>query len=264
MNANSLKTKLILFALLSSLLWACQTASDQALLPEEEAGTAAPENLPAPDPDNGGLQLPEGFAALVVADNLGVARHLAVRDNGDVYVALRRLQDGHGIVALRDTNGDGRADVIERFGEFPGTGIGIRDGYLYFASDTAVMRYRLREGELLPEQQPEMIVEGFLEQSPHAVKPFAFDDAGHIYVDVGAPSNACQEQMRTPGSPGMDPCPHLERQVGVWRFDADRPGQDQVEDGYRYATGIRHSVAIEWNSDVGEHPHPSPPGDFWS
>ena len=32
------------------------------------------------DPDNGGLKLPQGFCALVVADNLGAARHLVEFD----------------------------------------------------------------------------------------------------------------------------------------------------------------------------------------
>jgi len=45
--------------------------------------------LPPGDPDNGGLFLPEGFEAVVVADSLGSARHLAVNHNGDVYVKLR-------------------------------------------------------------------------------------------------------------------------------------------------------------------------------
>jgi hypothetical protein len=44
---------------------------------------------PMCDPDNGGLKLPAGFCALVVADNLGVARHMAVAPNGDLYVALQ-------------------------------------------------------------------------------------------------------------------------------------------------------------------------------
>ena len=51
------------------------------------------------DADNGGIQLPEGFCAIVVADSLGRARHLTVRDNGDVYVALRRPADEGSIVA---------------------------------------------------------------------------------------------------------------------------------------------------------------------
>ena len=43
---------------------------------------------PMCDPDNGGITLPMGFCALVVADNLGAARHMAVAPNGDLYVAL--------------------------------------------------------------------------------------------------------------------------------------------------------------------------------
>lgn len=45
---------------------------------------------PVCDPGTGGLTLPQGFCALVVADGLGAARHIAVASNGDVYVALRR------------------------------------------------------------------------------------------------------------------------------------------------------------------------------
>ena len=44
---------------------------------------------PACDPDNGGITLPAGFCALVAADGLGPARHIAVAPNGDVYVALQ-------------------------------------------------------------------------------------------------------------------------------------------------------------------------------
>ena len=43
-------------------------------------------DLPAGDRDNGGLFLPDGFEALVVADSIGNARHLAVNENGDIYV----------------------------------------------------------------------------------------------------------------------------------------------------------------------------------
>ena len=200
------------------------------------------------DPDNGGIQLADGFSAFVVVDSLGRARHMAVNTNGDIYVALRSTRNEQGgIVALRDTTGDGRADIIERFGEYGGTGIGIHNGYLYFAPDTAVYRYRLTEGELVPENPPETVVSGFLRQRQHAVKPFAFDGEGNMYVNVGAPSNACQEKMRSPGSPGLDPCPHLGRHAGIWRFSDDKLNQTQVDDGYRYASGIRNSVAIDWN-----------------
>lgn len=197
------------------------------------------------------LVLPDGFTAYVVAENLGRGRHIAVNDNGDIYVSLRRLNEGGGIAALRDTNNDMRADIIEYFGEYPGTGIGIHKGYLYFGSDEEVMRYKLKPGELVPDLNAEVIATGFPDQNQHEVKPFTFDNEGNIYVNVGGPSNACMEQMRTKGSPGLDPCPQLERQAGIWRFKDDLAGQDQVKDGYRYATGLRNSVALDWNENAG-------------
>src|SRR5690349_14239610 len=73
-----------------------------------------PVKLPSGDPDKGGLFLPAGFEAVVVADSVGSARHLAVNDNGDIYVKLRFIKDDKGgNVALRDTNQDGKADIIQ-------------------------------------------------------------------------------------------------------------------------------------------------------
>jgi hypothetical protein len=69
-------------------------------------GRAAP---PACDADNGGLKLPTGFCAAVVAENVARARHLIVEPNGDVFVSTSNGRGGRGgVVALRDTNGDGK------------------------------------------------------------------------------------------------------------------------------------------------------------
>ena len=199
------------------------------------------------DEDDGGLELPDGFCAVVVADDLGRLRHVAVRENGDVYVIHSGLTEEGGITALRDTTGDGKADIIQTFGEVAGTGIGIHNGYLYASTNTSVWRYPLGNGELVPTESGEQIIGGFPDQGSHEAKSFAFDDSGNIYVNVGGPSNACQENPRSPGSPGLDPCPQLERHGGVWRFDASTAGQSQAEDGTRFSTGIRNSVAIGWN-----------------
>lgn len=200
-----------------------------------------------PDPDNAGLTLPEGFGATVVADTLGRARHIVARDNGDLYINLRSLKNEKGLVALRDNNDDGHADEIEYFTDQAGTGIDIYNNYLYYSNDSTIFRVPLEENTLVPTGTPEEMISGLLEKRQHAVKTFTFDEQGYIYVNVGAPANACQEQMRTPGSPGMDPCPILERSGGVWRFEAGTTGQTQEDDGYRYSTGIRNSVAIDYN-----------------
>ena len=200
---------------------------------------------------NGGINLQDGFSALVVADSLGYGRHIVVRENGDIYMALRRLKDGKGVVCLRDENKDGKADLVGYFNDYAGTGIDIHNGYLYFASDREVMRYKLGEG-LLPGEEREVIAAGFPEQNQHSSKIIAFDGSGHMYVNIGAPSNACMEKMRTPRSAGLDPCPQLERQAGIWRFSDNQQDQDQVKDGMRYATGIRNAVALDWNNAVNE------------
>jgi glucose/arabinose dehydrogenase len=145
--------------------------------------------LPEPDPDDGGLKLPEGFRAVTVADNLGRIRFISVATNGDIYVKSQR----RGLIALRDTTGDGRADLTETFGtDFgSGTGVCVRDEWLYFSTDDAVYRYKLTPGELVPKGPAETIVAGLPPgQRQHESKAFAFDGEGRLYVEVGCPSNA--------------------------------------------------------------------------
>lgn len=241
--------------LLVALSFACSPA-DNASSPSSDAPWA---EFPC-DPDNGGIDLPEGFCGTVFADELGVARHLAVKANGDVYVARapirRRGEDGDivvdspgGVVALRDTDGDGKADLVEELDPIAGTGLAIHDGHLYYSTATEIYRVELSD-DLLPAAAPELLVSGFPSQSQHASKPMTFDGAGNMYVTVGGPSNACQQDMRTPGSPGRDPCPQLQWHGGIWRFDASRPGQTHQGDGHRYATGIRNGLALDWNPQV--------------
>lgn len=205
------------------------------------------------DEDKGGLNLGPGLQAYVVAEDLGRGRHLAVNENGDIYMNLREATDDGGIVALRDTDGDGRADDIQYFGDFGGTGMAFYNGHLYASNDSTVFRFSFSGDNLLPDNasSPDTIVSGLPVQTSHAAKSFTFDDQGYLYVNVGAPSNACQEQDRTQGSPAMDPCPLLERHGGVWRFDAEKTGQTQLADGYRFSTGIRNAVALEYNSVDG-------------
>ncbi|WP_196887945.1 PQQ-dependent sugar dehydrogenase [Aureivirga sp. CE67] len=240
-----MRLKIVLITVLSAgLFFSCKNKKKE-VVDIIELEEATPVN-------NTNLEIPEGFAATVFADDIGKGRHIVVNDNGDVYMSLRQLHEGKGIVALRDSTGDGKADMIEYFGDSPGTGLGIHHGYLYFSNDTNVFRYKFKEGELLPELNPELVISGFPEQDQHQSKPLSFDDKGHIFVDVGAPSNACMEQTRTPGSPGQDPCPELKWHGGVWRFDANKLGQTQQKDGVLYATGIRNAMAMDWNHDVNE------------
>jgi glucose/arabinose dehydrogenase len=204
--------------------------------------TTAHAGLPAPDPDNGGLVLPPGFRALVVADNLKPLRQLAVAPNGDLYIKTRQA----GIYALRDADGDGRAEIIREFGDGGGTGIALRGEWLYHSTDDHVFRYRLAPGELVPSGEPERIVRDLLNQRQHAAKAFAFGPDGRLYVEIGAPNNALGEPDRARGAVGQDPTGPLKTYGGFWRFDPDKRDQTQ-SDGFHFSTGHRHVLSIALN-----------------
>jgi glucose/arabinose dehydrogenase len=220
-------------ALVAAFVWAAATSFRAAA------------DLPAPDPDDAGLILPPGFHALVVADNLGKIRFLAVATNGDIYIK----KDGNGLLALRDSTGSGRADIIKSFGDdVPrGSGVAIHGKWLYYSSDNEVYRRELTPGELLPTGPQEIIVTNLAPgRNEHAAKAFAFDDQGNLFVEVGSPSNANGKPDRALNAVGQDTEKVFERHSGFWRFKADATNQDQVRDGYRYSTGMRHSVAVAW------------------
>jgi glucose/arabinose dehydrogenase/mono/diheme cytochrome c family protein len=212
--------------------------------------------LPVADPDDGGITLPEGFRALVFADDLAVdkrvgrsrenLRGLAVSPDGDVY--------GKGmfgnIWAMRDTNSDGRADLIREFGAGDGgTHIQFHNGYLYHSSRTTVYRHKHLPGELVPSGPAEVVVRDLPAQRDHNSKAFAFDESGHLLVEVGSPFNAYSKGDRQRGASAFtreEVEQHQQAHGGFWRFDAAKLNQTQA-DGTRFSTGHRHSLALAWH-----------------
>ncbi|MDQ2773260.1 MAG: PQQ-dependent sugar dehydrogenase [Bacteroidota bacterium] len=200
----------------------------------------------APDPNNAGLTLPAGFGALVVAETGGHARHLAVTPQGTVYVKLNSLKDGKGILELHP-GPNGKAPAPTGFGNYGGTGMYAKDGYLYASSDEEVFRYKLgAKGEVTNPAQPEKIVTGLLNRGEHESKSVVLDNAGNLYVNIGAYSNSCQGKDRQKGSMGIQGCPLLDSAGGIWQFRADKAGQTYGS-GTRFATGLRNVVGLDWN-----------------
>jgi glucose/arabinose dehydrogenase/mono/diheme cytochrome c family protein len=211
--------------------------------------------------DSGGIALPRGFCATVFADNIGHARHLVVAPNGTVYVNTwsgpyykdSPLASAGFLVALQDKNDDGRADVTLRFGEtlstggHGGTGIGLYRGALYAEIDDRIVRYTLRDGEVAPMGQPEVIVSGLPVTGDHPMHPFAISGDGHLFVDLGSATNTCEVQNRMPRSPGHSPCTELETRGGIWRYDATKTGQ-RFSPAERFATGLRNAEGIAFDA----------------
>jgi glucose/arabinose dehydrogenase len=206
--------------------------------------------MPACAPDNGGLTLPKGFCAVLVAEGLTAPRHLAVAPNGDVFAA-RRGRTG-GVIILRDTTGDGKADVIATFYEGPGgSGLALAPNAVYFAPSDRVLRFPWKPGELLPSGPPDTIAKG-LPTGGHGEKGIALGPSGALFVSFGSATNSCQppEGDRKGPTPGINPCVELEQRAGIWRFDASQPNQTPA-DGKRWATGLRNPMAVSIQPGAG-------------
>lgn len=193
---------------------------------------------------NGGLTLPVGFTATVVSNTLPAVRHMAVTKSGGLYVKLAKLKNGKGIYFLQDGDGDGKYEMETGFGNFTGTGMYIKNGYLYASSDEEVFRYKLDEQQhVLQPDQPQRIVTGLVNRRRDASKTIVLDEQSNLYVTVGSYINACE----VPGTTkGMKPCPLLDSVAGIWQFKSDRSDQ-QYSDGDRFATGLKNVVAATWN-----------------
>jgi glucose/arabinose dehydrogenase len=240
---------------------ACAKTDGTKTADSSAASSAQASNTTVCASDNGGLTLPDGFCATVFADTIGHARHIAVGSNGDVYVNTwsgkyytgRTRTDGF-IVALRDTNSDGKADIVKRFGPDKtrknegGTGIGLYKGSLYVEEgDTIakrIVRYPISTDSMTPTSaDAEVIVGALPANGGHPTHPFVIDGSGNIFMDVGSSTNSCQVKERTLESPGHKPCTELQTRAGIWKYDANRMNQRFSPAG-RYATGIRNAIGI--------------------
>jgi glucose/arabinose dehydrogenase len=205
----------------------------------------------APEPANAGLKLPAGFSAEVTVETGGSARHIVVTPNGLIYIKLAKPVNGKGILVYQK-GADGKATLKSSFGNYGGTGIYLKNGYLYASSNQEVFRYKLNaNNEVIDPNAPEKIITGLKMGREHETKSIVLDNDGNIYVNIGAYSNSCQEKDRQLHSMGIKGCPILDSAGGIWQFKADKPNQT-YKDGVRYTTGLRNVVGLDWNTQLNQ------------
>ena len=209
-----------------------------------------------------GITLPPGFCATVFADNVGNVRHIAVAADGTVYGNLwngssyfrgtTKPADGF-LVALQDTNHDGKADGITHFGVTPadgsngGTGIGLYKGFVYAEMNDEIVRYPLVAGSDVPAGKPQVVLSGMPLGGDHPMHPFVINAKGQMFVDMGTATNSCQPKNRQPGVPGAEPCTELETRGGTWLYSADKLDQ-KFSPAERYATGLRNGMGLSFDA----------------
>jgi len=177
----------------------------------------------------GELQVPPGFVITTYAEVPG-ARSLTLGEEGTVFVGTR---GGGRVYAVRDEDGDGtgeRVVVIAEGLESP-NGVAMRDGDLYVAEISRIMRYDAIESRLDDPPAPVVIRDDFPTDRAHGWKFIAFGPDGKLYVPVGAPCNICLSD---------DPI-----YASITRMDPD--GTDREI----FAHGIRNTVGFDWNPETG-------------
>jgi glucose/arabinose dehydrogenase len=233
------------------------SSGDKAAAGAADSATIAAATANACTGDNAGLTLPAGFCATVFADSVTHGRHVVVASNGDVYITLEGTtpsdekeisgvasqEQKAAVVALRDTNRDGRADIVARLAGTGNTGVGLANGYLYVDEGTRIVRFARPDSQLLPTAKAEVVVQGIPLDPGHRARNFAIGTDGALYMNVGSATNSCQRKDRANESPGIDPCTELQTRAGIWKFDANKTNQ-RFSPAARYAAGIRNGMGI--------------------
>lgn len=172
------------------------------------------------------VRLPQGFSISLYSGNVPGARSLALGKNGTVFVGTR----GEGkVYALVDNNRDGRADRVFTIvsGLNEPNGVAFRDGSLYVAEISRVIRFDGIEQRLANPPKPVVVNDSFPTKSLHGWKFIRFGPDGKLYVPVGAPCNICDKWDR--------------RFASIMRMEPDGRNLEI------FARGVRNTVGFDWN-----------------
>lgn len=176
------------------------------------------------------IKLPAGFKIDVFAE-VDNARSLAISPSGTIFVGNR---DKDKVYAVKDTDGDFKADkkwIIADSLNMP-NGVAFKDGALYIAETTRIIKFDDIESKLDNPGKYTVINDSYPEQDGHQWKYIAFGPDGKLYVPVGAPCNICE--------------PKEDIYASITSINADGSGREI------YAKGVRNTVGFTWHPETKE------------
>ena len=222
MNARFFPCAVLCAGLVTVLSLSCSPAPAAPVEPGQPGQTRLPV---------GEIKLPPGFHIDVFAADVPKARQMALSSNGTLYVGSRENGSVHAVV---DRDRDGRADQVVRIarGLNMPSGLAWRDGALYVAEVSRVLRYDGIDGRLQDPPKPVVVSDTFPTDRHHGWKFIAFGPDGLLYVPVGAPCNVCDEENPIYAS--------------ITRMKPDGSGREI------FARGIRNTVGFDWDPRTKE------------
>jgi len=215
---------LLSVAVLTLILLACNSKPHVAGTPETPSGQDSLYTKYHLDK----IKLPAGFSISVYAV-VPNARSICWGANGTLFVGNR---DEHNVYAVTDKDKNGKADSVYTIatGLTMPNGVAFRDGSLFVAEMSRILRYDDIENRLTNPPAPVVVYDKYPDKSHHGWKFIAFGPDGKLYIPVGAPCNICEEKDSVFAT--------------ITRMNPDGTGMEL------FAKGIRNSVGFAWHPDT--------------
>ncbi len=176
------------------------------------------------------IALPPGFRIALYAEVPG-ARSMALGAKGTLFVGSREEGRVSAVLPGGSPEGIHRVLTVARGLHSP-NGVAFRDGALYVAEISRILRYDGIESALDSPPKPVVVNDTFPADEHHGWKFIRFGPDGMLYVPVGAPCNVCERD---------DP-----RYASIMRMKPDGTGLEV------FASGVRNTVGFDWNPETKE------------
>jgi glucose/arabinose dehydrogenase len=186
-------------------------------------GLPAPGN---PEAQLHQIKLPPGFSIEVWVSGIENARSMTMSPAGTIFVGTRSLDRVYAIPPGT------RTPLVIASGLESPNGVAFKNGDLYVAEISRVIKFRNIEANLRHPPVPVVVNETFPHDQAHGWKFIQFGPDGRLYVPVGMPCNICERDDKKYGT--------------IMRMNDDGSGLEI------FATGIRNTVGFDWDPRNGE------------
>ena len=177
------------------------------------------------------IRLPDGFSIESFAADVPGARSMTPGPKGILFVGSMRAGNVYAVV---DRDGDRRAERVVTIasGLNMPNGVAYREGSLYVAEVSRVLRYDGIAKRLDDPPEPVVVIDSLPRERHHGWKFIRFSPDGRLYVPVGAPCNVCERDDA--------------RYASILRMKPDGSGLEV------FASGVRNTVGFDWHPETGE------------
>lgn len=225
--SKSLQLCIYLFAILFSFTGFSQSKKE-ASVTSIDGHIFQPTSVKATDERVKSLKVPEGYKVELFAKDLNQPRIIDVADDGIIYLTRREDFD---LMMLKDTNGDGKADIqksIWKKDQLHGLDVDGDKIFLITVNKVYVAN-RKADGSI---DEPKMIIDGLPEAGQHPNRTLAVGPDDKLYISVGSTCNACGETS--------------DKNATLMRADKDGKNLEI------YAKGLRNTIGFDWHPVTGE------------